>query len=127
VLLRVQVLRAAGPQRGVMMLLAGGPGQSATEAFDLASYGVVWRMLFPGYTLVAFDARGTGGSGALRCPAVRANASSGTTWVAACAQQLGPRRDFYRTQDNVDDIDAVRQALGFRHVGLWGVSYGTKL
>ena len=32
-----------------------------------------------------------------------------------------------RTADHAEDLEAVRQALGFDKVGLYGVSYGTKL
>ena len=47
--------------------------------------------------------------------------------AAACATQLGPQRDFYSTADHAEDLEVVRQALGFDKVGLYGVSYGTKL
>ena len=57
--------RRKGTPRGVMMLVAGGPGQASALAFDLADLGSVWQSIFPGYTLVAFDPRGTGASGFL--------------------------------------------------------------
>jgi pimeloyl-ACP methyl ester carboxylesterase len=98
-----------------MFLLAGGPGQSATKTFgfDAVSF------LFPGYTLVEFDARGTGGSDPIHCP-----------WevsAAACARELGTDRDVYSTASNVLDLEAVRRALGFSRISLFGVSYGTEL
>ena len=42
-------------------------------------------------------------------------------------QSLGPRRAFYTTRDSVDDIDAVRRAVGVDKITLFGVSYGTKV
>src|SRR5439155_23247712 len=65
--LHVEELPAAEPARGVLVLLAGGPGQSSAETFALGSRGSEWQALFPGYTLVAYDDRGTGQSGALDC------------------------------------------------------------
>src|SRR5947207_13673160 len=68
VALHVERLPAGGTPRGVMFLIAGGPGQASALAFDLASSGGQFRDQFPGYTLVAFDPRGTGRSGVLLCP-----------------------------------------------------------
>src|SRR5207302_1082717 len=66
--LYVERLQPLGTPRGVMFLIAGGPGQASASAFDLASSGPFFRDQFPGYTLIAFDPRGTGRSGVLRCP-----------------------------------------------------------
>src|SRR5262249_3691057 len=48
-------------------------------------------------------------------------------FVSACADGIGPNREFYSTRDHADDLEAVRQALGVDKVALWGTSYGTKL
>jgi pimeloyl-ACP methyl ester carboxylesterase len=118
------------PARGVTLLLAGGPGQPATGAYnDLTAdpYGE-FRKLTPSNDVVAFDGRGTGRSGLLRCPELeRANLIDAGAAAAACAKRLGPRRAFYRTSDSVDDIEAVRAALGVDKLTLIGVSYGTFL
>ena len=45
--------------------------------------------------------------------------------VAACAKRIGSRRAFYRTADTVEDLEALRKALGVRKIGLMGISYGT--
>ena len=57
--LHVEVLPAEGKQRGVVFLIAGGPGQAATQLFDFGEplIGVLFRTAFPGYTLVAYDVR----------------------------------------------------------------------
>jgi pimeloyl-ACP methyl ester carboxylesterase len=124
--LAVEELPALGTPRGVMMMVAGGPGQASALAFDLSTLGLSWQKLFPGYTLVAFDPRGTGGSGFLNCT-VGSSALSEAQQVATCGQELGPDRAYYTTAANADDIDAVRSALGVDAVALWGVSYGTKV
>src|ERR671937_307321 len=129
--LYVERLPAGGTPRGVMFLIAGGPGQASAGAFDLASNGAQFRDQFPGYTLVAFDDRGTGQSGVLRCPELQADPSASPAreqaLVARCATEIGSSRSFYSTRDHADDIDAVRPALGVDKIALWGTSYGTQL
>jgi pimeloyl-ACP methyl ester carboxylesterase len=131
--LHVEVLPASGNPNGVMFLIAGGPGQGSAGSFDLGPgfNRQLMQFMFPGYTLVAFDNRGTGQSGVINCPALQ-RATSGTaeqfaSLAAACAAIIGPQRVFYSTRDHADDMDAVRAALGFDKIGLYGVSYGTKL
>ena len=123
--LAVEELPAKGTPRGVMMMLAGGPGQASAIAFDLADLGSTWQSLFPGYTLVAFDPRGSGNSGFLGCSI--GSDSISDAQVAACGAALGPSRVFYTTAANAEDVEAVRQAVGVDKVALWGTSYGTKV
>jgi pimeloyl-ACP methyl ester carboxylesterase len=109
------------PPRGTIFLVAGGPGQGSAQSFDLGdtTSAKFFRALFPGYTLVAFDNRGTGSSGLLVCP----NEEDST----GCANSIGAARDYYATADHVEDLEAVRQALGVDRIAIYGVSYGTKL
>jgi pimeloyl-ACP methyl ester carboxylesterase len=129
--LYVERLPAGGTPRGTMFLIAGGPGQASASAFDLASAGSFFRDQFPGYALVAFDPRGTGRSGVLRCPELQNDPAASParlqSLVARCAAEIGPNRRFYSTRDHADDIDSVRQALGIEKAALWGTSYGTQL
>jgi len=129
--LHVEELPAPGKPRGVLFFVAGGPGQGSAGTFQLGANAIDWRDQFPGYTLVAFDNRGTGKSGVLRCPELQADPfASGAraqALTAKCATEIGPGRAFYSTRDHADDIDAVRQALGVDKIALWGTSYGTQL
>ena len=129
--LHVEELPAPGTPRGVLFLVAGGPGQASSGTFQLGTNAIDYRSMFPGYTLVAFDNRGTGRSGVLRCPELQAvpfaSPATARPLVAKCATEIGPGRAFYSTRDHVDDIDAVRQALGVDRIALWGTSYGTQL
>src|SRR5262245_36604898 len=126
--LHVEVLPAKGREKGALMLLTGGPGQVATQSFRLgrARTAAYYRGLAPGYTLVAFDIRGVGRSEPLTCtPKHFGGTTSG--FVTACANAMGPRRDFYGTAEHAEDVDSVRRELGYDRIALYGVSYGTKL
>jgi pimeloyl-ACP methyl ester carboxylesterase len=131
--LAVQELPADGTPRGTMFLLAGGPGQSGTDAFELGSETNIelFRFAFPGYTLVTLDVRGTGKSGALQCPplqkALFLTVEQEANLAAQCAASIGPTRRFYGTRDQAEDIEAVRQAIGANQIAVMGVSYGTQL
>jgi pimeloyl-ACP methyl ester carboxylesterase len=131
--LHVEVLPAAGAARGVMFLIAGGPGQGSAGSFDLGPgfNRDLMQFMFPGYTLVAFDNRGTGQSALIDCPPLQTTVTGSVEvearLAADCANTIGPSRIFYSTRDHADDMDAVRAALGFDKIGLYGVSYGTKL
>jgi pimeloyl-ACP methyl ester carboxylesterase len=129
--LHVEVLPPEGPSRGTLFLIAGGPGQGSAHVFALGTPAAasLYNYLFPGYTLVAYDDRGTGASGLLNCPPLQkaVTADQQQNSAAACAVTIGAARDFYSTAQHAEDLDAVRQSLGVDKVALYGVSYGTKL
>ncbi len=129
--LHVQVLPALGVERGVVFLIAGGPGQGSAHVFGLQDPSQAWyyEFLFPGYTLVAVDNRGTGESGLLDCPTLQVGypIEEEVGRVKACGDKIGANRVFYATRDHAEDLEAVRVALGVPKIALWGTSYGTKL
>ena len=115
-----------GTATTAVIALAGGPGQDAIPfAPDFAQS---LSSALQTKDLIVFDQRGTGTSGALSCPAfANPNINFTATIVGECATQLGPTRGFYETDDSVADIEAIRQALGYSQVVLYGTSYGTKV
>jgi pimeloyl-ACP methyl ester carboxylesterase len=131
--LHVEVLPPSGVPRGTMFLIAGGPGQGSAHSYALGNSDTAEFMqaMLPGYTLVAFDNRGTGDSGLIDCPVLQATATAtaeqGAVLARDCAGIIGPTRQFYATRDHAEDTDAVRAALGVQKIALFGVSYGTKL
>lgn len=114
--------------KGVLLLLAGGPGQPGVPL--LPRIPAILAAEQSAYRIVVFDQRGTG-AGALNCPALqRAMGSSDlfpppASSVRACATKLGDRRQFFGTDDVVADMDDLRQALGVDTWTLDGISYGT--
>jgi pimeloyl-ACP methyl ester carboxylesterase len=125
VTLHLRRLVPPGRSRGTLFLVAGGPGQSALSF--LGGYGPYVAAL-PGWTLVAADARGVGLSDPLSCRSWPPRTPwSAATSGARCAAEVGPTRRFYSTQANVEDLERIRVALGVKRIGLFGVSYGTKV
>ncbi|HEU4945666.1 MAG TPA: alpha/beta fold hydrolase [Kribbella sp.] len=119
----------ADAPRGVLLMLAGGPGQPGVSLVNRVRNYLDPAVLRE-YRLVMFDQRGTGPRG-IECKALQ-NAVGGSDFltpprdaVIACATQLGRTRDFYGTPDTVDDIDWLRQALGQDQLTVDGTSYGT--
>ena len=127
--LHVERIPARGASRGSLFILEGGPGGSVTASRQ--DYADAFRRQLADRDLVLVDQRGTGLSGALRCPKLKipdsAPALGQADTAAACAARLGAAAPFYTTRASAGDLDQVRQALGLDKIALYGSSYGTKL
>jgi pimeloyl-ACP methyl ester carboxylesterase len=121
-----------------LFLLAGGPGQAATDAFALLVPDFEGVLQLRDIVLV--DMRGTGKSNPLRCSSPNLQAAPVATpttaptptlapaeAVKACLATLNADPTLYTTQAAANDLDHVRQALGYQKINLLGVSYGTRL
>src|SRR5437868_10839826 len=109
--LSVAVERPRKGADGFLVALSGGPGQPSVAFAD--SFRASLAPALAHRRLVLLDQRGTGASGALRCPPLQALGSLdvvNTRIVESCANALGPARQFYSTTDSVADIEALRQA-----------------
>lgn len=118
-----------------VFLLAGGPGQSAVSVAPM----VVQQMsrLNNRRDLVFVDQRGTGKSAPLMCAEDRAgtlaeqlDTGRRDARLRQCLAELQklPYGDlrFFTTTLAMQDVDAVRQALGVARINLVGASYGTR-
>ncbi len=135
--LRVVVLRATRPDPAPdpVVLLAGGPGQAATDF--LADPSLLSGPLRERRDLVFADQRGTGGSNSLACRFYGPPTSPHTYFtqflpldkVRECRAALDGRADLtqYTTSSSVEDLEAIRVALGYPQINLIGGSYGTRL
>lgn len=128
--LRVAVVPAVSrsPRPDPLFLLAGGPGQAASEAFPAEISA--WERINQTRDLVLVDQRGTGGSHPLRCldpeaETVRAEAEL-IAALQACPAKLNADVRFYTTEIAMQDLDEVRAALGYPQINLYGASYGTR-
>jgi pimeloyl-ACP methyl ester carboxylesterase len=124
---KLRVARYSPPsRRPTLLYLSGGPGGAGVEEFS----DVLFELsgLSKRFELVSYDQRGTGESGLLRCRRLERDMRLRSTAAGEdCATRLGARRGFYTTRDSVEDVEAVRQALGVEKLTLFGISYGTKL
>ena len=120
------------PKDDPLLLLAGGPGQPAST---LGPFALQLSALRRTRDVVLIDQRGTGRSSRLDCPAFAPDEHAEfdidpVPKSLLCAWQLAERRvdaSQYTTSAFVADIEAVREALGYRRWNLWGGSYGTRV
>lgn len=120
------------PEPSAVALLAGGPGQAATEAYPAVRRA--FAELNEDRDILLVDQRGTGSSHPLDCAyepeelwAVEVSREETRRLVRRCLDGLAdadPR--FYTTPIAMDDLDRVREALGYERLDLVGVSYGTR-
>lgn len=132
--LNIAVVPATSPNAAPdpVVLLAGGPGQAATEAY--AGLPGAFKGLNEHHDILLVDQRGTGSSHPLDCPlspeemwAPKMDAQDAREHTRQCLDGLkdsDPR--FYTTPIAMDDLERVRQALGYGPMDLVGVSYGTR-
>ena len=128
--LRLVVVRATQASgREAVFFMTGGPGSAAT-----ASARPLTRehaALAGTHDFVFVDQRGTGESNPLQCspptdPGLPPMFSAAS--AAACRNILEGSADLlaYTTADAVEDLEAIRQALGYARINLHGSSYGTR-
>lgn len=124
------------PASDPVFFLAGGPGQSAVEAYPQIAAGFA-RVLEKRHLLMV-DQRGTGDSNPLKCEGKAGesaysadddSAEAQIAFVRGCLKSLADRADprFYTTTVAVTDLDRVRAAIGAEKINLIGVSYGTRV
>jgi pimeloyl-ACP methyl ester carboxylesterase len=118
-----------------VFVFAGGPGQSARAT--AAQVQPLFARLNARRDIVYVDQRGTGSSNALDCPreqpatqqlAALLDSAANERRIIDCLRRLAKDNDLrqYATWIAVGDIDAVRAALGYSQINLWGASYGTR-
>jgi pimeloyl-ACP methyl ester carboxylesterase len=122
-----------GAPNSTIAVFPGGPG-AATSVYGESFLSDFGRHRGK-HNLLLFDQRGTGRSDYLDCdlaltptyyspPSEDAHLLGKT--VQRCAKKLGARRGLYTTRETVEDLEAVRAALGIDKFILYGVSYGTR-
>jgi pimeloyl-ACP methyl ester carboxylesterase len=134
--LKVIVLPATEHNDSPVFAFNGGPGEPTTPFAEEAvkSFGAERRR----HDLVLTDERGTPGSAPLACPkAVAAHAEQliggdlfPPAFVADCRREIEVEQHAdltaYTFPYFVDDIEALRRALGYDKINIIGLSYGTR-
>ena len=115
----------SSPADGAFFMVEGGPGYASTGTGS--SFAALMGPLLEHHDMVLVDQRGQGTSEQYDCPDLQAGLGPDFVALADCARRLGERFISYRTSAAADDIDAVREALGYQQIALYGDSYGTFL
>ena len=134
--LRLRVARipavSSRKQPDPLTVLAGGPGMAASVMY--LSGAAAFARINQERDILLVDQRGTGESAPLDCDfdeqdTFNASDDRLQELVLACRDRLAKNADlrFYTTSVAVRDLDAVRAALGYGQLNLYGVSYGTRV
>ena len=135
---------ASKPESDPIVYLEGGPGGSPLRGYP-AQFDAIFGPLNAKRDVILFDQRGTGYSQpALDCPELKQEAldtldqnlntdQSADLSAKAAAQchdrlaKAGANFALYDSAQNAADVEALRQALGYDKINLYGISYGTRL
>lgn len=134
--LKVAVVRARAKERDKapdpVFFLAGGPGQSAIDGFMGAPQA--FERILRKRDVVLLEQRGTGGSNRMQCPddpelegTADYDRAKMIEATRKCLAALPGDPALYTTSLAIDDLDAVRRALGYDAINLYGGSYGTRV
>ena len=133
--LKIVLVPARDPKadRAPVFHLAGGPGETNTDAYFIEH--ALASPYHADHDIVLVDSRGTGDGHRLACSSPRSDEDlSGYLQTPfapeiaqACHRELEQRFDLsqYSTAAMVEDLDEVRQALGYDRIKLEGGSFGT--
>lgn len=124
-------LRAAADP---LMIISGGPGQSAIKLAK--DFPWLFADVRKQRDLIFVDQRGTGKSSPLECElgetpdnhlSSEQQHQQFLDQLQQCAESHAAVAPYYVTPFAIDDMEVVRQTLGYEKLNLWGVSYGTRV
>ena len=123
--------RSRAREADPLFIFAGGPGQGAISL--IGQVMPLFARINTSRDLVFIDQRGTGESHPLKCDdegglSVESMLEDRIPeeLVVECLKKLDADPRQYVTTIAMQDIDDVRQALGYDRINLWGGSYGTR-
>ena len=125
------------PLSDPLFLMAGGPGQAAT---DLVQVAQVFSRIRTERDIVLVDQRGTGELSPFDCQLDEEEAEAleaqdpGFDEILAmqmdvleeCLATMDAAPQYYTTDIAMRDLDAIRDWLGYPVINLWGASYGSR-
>ena len=131
--LNIAIIRSVSTkkQNDSVIMLAGGPGQSAVESYPGTAHA--FRDILKDRDVVLVDQRGTGGSNMLKCDfdlalqeKLLADPSLIPTEIKKCNDNLDADSRYYTTTESIKDLEEVRKAMQIEKWNLLGISYGTR-
>jgi pimeloyl-ACP methyl ester carboxylesterase len=131
--LRIAVVPALNltPEPDPLVPIAGGPGQSSVQFY--AGYSWAFEDVRRNRDILLIVQRGTGESATMDCEFDDSVADGEYSieqtieYTERCLAELPYDPRFFTTSVAVTDIEAVREALGYPSLNLYGISYGTRV
>jgi len=133
--LRVAVVPALNlnPENDPIVPVAGGPGQGSVEFY--AAMEGAFEPLRRNRDILLVDQRGTGQSARMDCPIdddvilfeTEFSIADTVEFIGECLEDLPHDPRYFTTSVAVTDLEAVRVALGYSALNIYGVSYGTRV
>jgi pimeloyl-ACP methyl ester carboxylesterase len=119
-----------GARPDPLFVLAGGPGEAGSDVLPLLA--TAFRRVRATRDIVFIDQRGTGLSGKLECASdadedAQLSDADADAALRRCIAATRAPLAAYTTAAAARDIEAVRRALGYGTINVWGGSYGTRL
>ena len=119
------------PEPDPIVPLAGGPGQGVIQFYT--AYSGAFEPLRRNRDILLVDQRGTGSSAPLTCELgeeIVEGSIAGDEAIRVtqeCLDELPHDPRFFTTSVAVRDLDAVREALGYPSLNVYGISYGSRV
>jgi pimeloyl-ACP methyl ester carboxylesterase len=121
------------PQTDAVVPIAGGPGQSSIEFYSMVSGA--FEDLRRNRDILLVDQRGTGASSRMDCViddgAIlfedQYSLDDTVKFINECLEALPHDPRYFTTSIAVTDLEAIRKALGYTSLNLYGVSYGSRV
>jgi len=133
--IRVAVVPALNlnPENDPIVPIAGGPGQGSVEFYS--SYAGAFEPVRRNRDILLVDQRGTGESSRMDCPIDddallfegEFTLDDTVRFIEECLEILPHDPRYFSTSVAVTDLEAIREALGYSALNLYGVSYGTRV
>jgi len=132
----------AATRKGVLLINAGGPGPALNDADNLVDDSGVPDVLINEFDIVAFDPRGVGSSTPVDCQEfltdefniypiteedIQNLANNRNQFAMDCSAKYGDYLQLLGSQEVVNDMEEIRQALGEEKLNFLGRSFGTRL
>jgi pimeloyl-ACP methyl ester carboxylesterase len=131
--IKLKVVVLPGARRGKnpdpLFFLAGGPGQSAAN--EASGIQQMFRPVLADRDIVLVDQRGTGESNSLACEPkedepLGADLEAAVRLLRGCMARFDADLRLYTTPIAMDDLNQVRESLGYGRINLYGGSYGSR-
>ena len=115
-----------------LFFFTGGPGQASTETYPQVAQA--FRLINRERDIIVIDQRGTGRSNPVKCDrsmfsdlTYEPTKEQTIAWVKKCVAAFKGGLEHYTTTSSIKDFDAIRNALGYEKINIYGISYGTRI